>query len=247
MRLEFSQTPVNNQRIQQEQRKKLVKTYELIEDIFKNNHEDNYDILIPELSEIFLEENFELDEEIIKKGLEFTIQNHLGQYRDSGLPYAVHPVQTATTLTMWGRPQNEVISGLGHDVVEDNEGKKDQLYEQILLLFGEDVRRNIETVTTHEQDREIRDKKHKARLIKTVEATGNIAPLFIFCADKLNNLYSGKDMRSKNGFTAKERQKIYAEGIIKKVMPIAKYLDKQDLTEFKIASGMNYFARKLIN
>ncbi|MCC7574271.1 HD domain-containing protein [Candidatus Woesearchaeota archaeon] len=102
---------------------KIEKGLSLINEIFEKTNEDNYKVLMPEITNIIIGQDYEqvfseTQEDFFKKGLEYAIKKHLGDYRDNGLPYAVHPVSTAYLLATWNRPLYLVVSGLLHDVPE---------------------------------------------------------------------------------------------------------------------------------
>jgi (p)ppGpp synthase/HD superfamily hydrolase len=234
----------NIQKMQQGLRNKIELKFDEIEEIFEDTKEDNYEIIIPEITRIFRNENFELDEKVFQKGLKFAINTHLGQYRDSGIPYVSHPVQVAYLTEVFRRPQTTTISALLHDVIEEDEEKQNQTKQQIQKMFGYGIIETIDALTTFEEDREIRDEKHAKKIINQAKKQGNHEILYIKVADAITNLYTKKHMQPKGGFTAKERQRIYSENIQKNVLPFARYIDRQDEQELRLVKYINDLVKR---
>ena len=91
-----------------------------------------------------LESQIEISNEI-KNALFFTVERHKGQMRRSGVPYAIHPILTATLVAYYGGDETMVIAALLHDIVEDTEC----LTEDIVKLFGEEVAELVEIGRAH--------------------------------------------------------------------------------------------------
>ena len=66
-----------------------------------------------------LEKNGNYDMERIGKALDFATAAHDGQFRKSGEPYIIHPVNVAYILAEMGMDDATIVGGLLHDVVED--------------------------------------------------------------------------------------------------------------------------------
>ena len=88
-----------------------------------------------------LNPNYDL--EGIKKAYETAEKMHKGQFRKSGEPYIIHPVETAKILAGLGMDEQTIIAGLLHDVVEDTEYTEEQLKAE----FGEEVALLVDGVT----------------------------------------------------------------------------------------------------
>ena len=61
------------------------------------------------------------DVEFVKKAYEFALHAHRFQYRKSGEPYIIHPIQVAGILADLEMDPSTVAAGFLHDVVEDTE------------------------------------------------------------------------------------------------------------------------------
>src|SRR5699024_2212998 len=95
--------------------------------------------IINEVSEYLSEE----DVRSIERAYEFAKKAHEGQFRKSGEPYIVHPVQVAYILTDLEMDAETIIGGLLHDVVEDT----DITLEEIEEAFSEEVAMLVDGVT----------------------------------------------------------------------------------------------------
>ena len=82
-----------------------------------------FDDLIADVSETMDKE----DIEYIKKAYAIAREAHEGQFRCSGEPYIIHPVQVAKILYGLGMDSESMIAALLHDVVEDT----DMTFEQL--------------------------------------------------------------------------------------------------------------------
>ena len=81
-----------------------------------------------ELSSTYIENKNDLDE--IRKGYHFAEKCHLGQFRKSGEPYIIHPLNTAIILTTVYADKETIIAGLLHDVIEDCGVTKEEIESQ---------------------------------------------------------------------------------------------------------------------
>ncbi len=81
--------------------------------------------------------------ELIRAAYNFAFEKHLNQYRQSGEPYIVHPVDVALTLIKLECDDATVCAGLMHDVIEDSATNTDDLKEK----FGETIADLVDGVT----------------------------------------------------------------------------------------------------
>jgi len=68
---------------------------------------------------------------------------HADQYRASGEPYIIHPIQVASLLRDLGGDGTMIAAGFLHDIVEDTDITSDEIEAR----FGADVRQLVEGVT----------------------------------------------------------------------------------------------------
>ncbi len=66
----------------------------------------------------------------IKEAYRFSDEMHLGQVRRSGEPYISHPIAVAEICAEWKLDAQAIMAALLHDVMEDQDVKKDELIER---------------------------------------------------------------------------------------------------------------------
>lgn len=67
------------------------------------------------------------DTRLIMKVYEFADNQHKEQFRKSGEPYIIHPVQVAYILATLELDDSTICAALLHDVLEDTEVTKEEL------------------------------------------------------------------------------------------------------------------------
>ncbi len=83
------------------------------------------------------------DVTLVQKALFYAVDRHRGQFRQSGEPYIIHPIQVAGILAKLKLDAVSVACGFLHDVVEDTAATLDDLEGE----FGHDVRVIVDGVT----------------------------------------------------------------------------------------------------
>src|SRR3954462_14011137 len=71
----------------------------------------------------------------VKEAYRFSDEMHLGQVRKSGEPYISHPNAVAEICADWKLDAQAIMAALLHDVIEDQDVKKEELLER----FGPQV------------------------------------------------------------------------------------------------------------
>ena len=66
----------------------------------------------------------------VKEAYRFSDEMHLGQVRKSGEPYIVHPIAVAEICADWKLDAQAMMAALLHDVMEDQDVKKEELIER---------------------------------------------------------------------------------------------------------------------
>jgi guanosine-3',5'-bis(diphosphate) 3'-pyrophosphohydrolase len=111
---------------------------------------------------------------------------HSGQFRASGDPYFIHPLQVTEILVRMGLDDATVIAGLLHDIIEDTL----YTYEQIEEGFGEEVANLVEGVTKIDIVKAKNKNSVQAETIRKMlfAMVKDIRVILIKLADKLHNM-----------------------------------------------------------
>ncbi len=80
---------------------------------------------------------------VVKSALNFAVNSHDGQKRDSGEPFIEHPIATALRLADMRLDTTTIQAALLHDVMEDC----GITFQEIETEFGIDVARLVDGVT----------------------------------------------------------------------------------------------------
>lgn len=132
------------------------------------------------------EYNPQCDVELIIRAYNFAENAHQGQYRKSGEPYFIHPVEVAKILIELQMDNSTIAAGLLHDVIEDtNYG-----YDKIKAEFGEEIADLVEGVTKITRlSFNSKEERQAENLRKMVLAMAkDIRVILIKLADRLHNM-----------------------------------------------------------
>jgi GTP pyrophosphokinase len=152
---------------------------------------------------------------LIEEAYNFASECHLGQNRQSGDPYIVHPVAAASTVAELHLDGAAIAAALLHDVVEDCGVS----LEEVSNRFGEDVARLVEGVTKlsriallRHDDNAFEDGNQADSLRKMFMAMAeDIRVVIIKLADRLHNMRTLDALpRQKQVRIARETMEIYA-------------------------------------
>ncbi len=156
--------------------------------------------------------------DLLERAYIFAREKHEGQYRASGEPYIIHPIEVAKLLTVLKVDVETLAAALLHDVLEDT----DTTYDQLVKYFGERVAKLVFGVTKltslsklareslseidtsdnllHRKELQIRNLRKL--LVRTAE---DIRVLILKLADRLHN------MRTLTALPLEKRQRIALE------------------------------------
>lgn len=81
--------------------------------------------------------------EFVKRSYKMAEHAHREQFRKSGEPYIIHPIQVAGILSQLQMDPATVAAGFLHDVVEDTDVSRDVIVKE----FNEEVAMLVEGVT----------------------------------------------------------------------------------------------------
>jgi guanosine-3',5'-bis(diphosphate) 3'-pyrophosphohydrolase len=144
----------------------------------------------------------------VKEAYRFSDEKHLGQMRKSGEPYISHPIAVAEICADWKLDAQAIMAALLHDVMEDQDVKKDELIER----FGAPVAALVDGLSKLEQIEfqsqvEVQAENFRKMLLAMAR---DVRVILIKLADRLHNMRTLSVMGSdKKRRIARETMEVY--------------------------------------
>lgn len=164
----------------------------------------------------------------VKEAYRFSDEMHLGQIRKSGEPYISHPIAVAEICAEWKLDAQAIMAALLHDVMEDQDVKKDELIER----FGAPVATLVDGLSKLDKiefQSQIEAQAENFRKMLLAMAR-DVRVILVKLADRLHNMRT-------LGFMSPEKKRRIARETMEVYVPIAHrlglnniYRELQDLS-----------------
>ena len=175
---------------------------------------DNLTFLeIEEKVKVYIDNEEQL--EIIKKAYNFAKLKHDGQFRKSGEPYIIHPMNVALILTTIYADYETISAGLLHDVLEDCDCTSEEMEE----MFGKNITKLVQGVTKLSKIHFSTENEYLIDYYKKiiVGMSEDVRVIIIKLADRLHNMRTLWAL-------PEDRQKVKAREALEILAPIAHHL-----------------------
>ncbi|MHB1345952.1 MAG: RelA/SpoT family protein [Candidatus Humimicrobiaceae bacterium] len=142
----------------------------------------NYEELISSIKAY----NQKVDENLIQKAFLTAKKYHANQFRKSGEPFIMHPIEVAKILAIIELDQASIIAAILHDLVEDTDFSIEKVREE----FGEEIANIINGVTKLEKiifhSKEERQVENLRKMI--IAMSEDVRIIIVKLADRLHNM-----------------------------------------------------------
>ena len=166
----------------------------------------SYDDLYQLISKYIVSEE---NQSLIYRAYDLANRLHVGQVRQTGEPYIIHPIHVAIILAELHAGPATICAGLLHDTVEDTSETK----EDLIKAFGEDIASIVEGVTKLSQMKfaTLEQKQAENHQHMLIAMAKDIRVIIVKLADRLHNIRTlGARPSEKQVRIAKETLEIYA-------------------------------------
>ncbi len=149
------------------------------------------------------------DIDTVIRAYHFADKAHLGQMRDSGLPYITHPVAVCEICAAWKLDVNALVAALLHDTIEDQDVTKQEIAE----TFNADVAELVDGLTKLEKIKFTSKAEQQAESFRKMllAMAKDVRVILVKLADRLHNMRTlGGVTPDKGRRVARETLEIYA-------------------------------------
>lgn len=147
---------------------------------------------------------------LVQKAYDFAYKNHEGQFRRSGEPYIIHPLNVAYILATIDLDEQTICAALLHDIVEDTENT----HEDIVREFGEEIACLVDGVTKltqFQQNVTVKEQQVEDYRKMFLAMGKDIRVILIKLADRLHNMRTLKFLtRDRQIAISQETMELYA-------------------------------------
>ena len=167
--------------------------------------------------------------DIVKKAYLYAENLHSGQFRQSGDPYIIHPLNVAYILAEMNADCDTVCAGLLHDTLEDTNITK----EDIAHDFNQDIANLVDGVTKlakmNFSSKQAQNYANTRKII--VGITEDFRIIIIKLADRLHNM---RTLQFKSEFKQKENSLETMEIFVPLAYYIGAYRIKSELEDLSL-------------
>ena len=167
--------------------------------------------------------------EAVKKAYNYAEQLHQGQYRQSGEPYIIHPLNVAYILAEMHADRDTVCAGLLHDTLEDTNITK----EDIAHDFNQNVANLVDGVTKLSKmnfsSKQDQNYDNTRKIITGINE--DVSIIIIKLADRLHNM---RTLEFKSEFKQKENALETMEIFVPLAYYIGAYRIKSELEDLSL-------------
>lgn len=143
------------------------------------------------------------DVALVRDAYRFSDQAHLGQFRSSGSPYISHPISVAEICAGWKLDVDAIRAALLHDVMEDQDIAKQELFEK----FGPEVAELVDGLSKLDRLEFASKAQQQAESFRKMllAMARDIRVILIKLADRLHN------MRTLDAVSPQKRRRVARE------------------------------------
>lgn len=163
----------------------------------------------------------DVDQDAIRRAIDFSEKAHSKQIRASGAPYFEHPLAVAEILAEMRLDQSTIITALLHDTVEDTDVTLDDIEKEFSLEINKLVDGVTKLTKIEYQPDHIRQAENFRKLLLAMSE--DVRVILVKLADRLHN------MRTLNFVGSKEKRLRIAHETMEIYAPLAERFGIQQL------------------